>query len=97
VTAIYSCLLFVVCLLLLQLESLPAIVAMVWSDDKRKQLEGTTKFRKLLLMYNPHIEKVIQCFVVARFLEFLHRDDFPKLRVCFKLFYLLEIYVVWCS
>jgi len=73
------------------------MVAMVWSDDKRKQLEGTTKFRKLLLTHNPPIEKIIQSFVVSRFLEFILRDDFPKLRVCFKLVCLLEIYVVWCS
>ncbi|AES92712.2 putative importin subunit alpha [Medicago truncatula] len=62
------------------LESLPAIVAMVWSDDNSKQLEGATKFRKLLLTHNPPIEKIIQSFVVTRFLEFIPRDDFPKLR-----------------
>lgn len=33
---------------LLKLESLPAMVAGVWSDDSNMQLEATTQFRKLL-------------------------------------------------
>lgn len=32
----------------LQLESLPAMVAGVWSDDRNVQLDATTQFRKLL-------------------------------------------------
>jgi hypothetical protein len=39
---------FVFLLMLLQLESLPAMVAGVWSDDNTQQLEATTQFRKLL-------------------------------------------------
>lgn len=35
-------------LIQLQLESLPAMVAGVWSDDRNSQLEATTHFRKLL-------------------------------------------------
>ena len=62
-----------------------------------KSSKSATRFRMLLLTHNPPIEKVIQSFVAPRFLEFLHRDDFPQLRVCFKLVYLFEIYVVWCS
>jgi hypothetical protein len=31
-----------------QLESLPAMVSGVWSDDPHQQLEATTQFRKLL-------------------------------------------------
>ena len=38
--------------LLLQLESLPAMVAGVWSDDNSIQLEATTQFRKLLSIGN---------------------------------------------
>lgn len=41
----YSC-------LLLQLESLPAMVAGVWSNDNSLQLEATTQFRKLLSIGN---------------------------------------------
>lgn len=33
---------------LLQLESLPAMVQGVWSDDPAAQLEATMQFRKLL-------------------------------------------------
>lgn len=45
----YLCLF--VCLLL-QLESLPAMIAGVWSDDNSQQLEATTQFRKLLSIGN---------------------------------------------
>lgn len=39
----------------LQLESLPSMVAGVWSNDNNMQLEATTQFRKLLSigMTNP--------------------------------------------
>lgn len=32
----------------MQLESLPAMIAGIWSDDNNLQLEATTQFRKLL-------------------------------------------------
>ncbi|EEF43042.1 importin alpha, putative [Ricinus communis] len=64
-----------------KLESLPAMVAGVWSDDKSLQLEATTQFRKLLsIERSPPIEEVIQSGVVPRFVEFLVREDFPQLQ-----------------
>ncbi|KAJ6319020.1 hypothetical protein OIU76_014376, partial [Salix suchowensis] len=53
-----------------KLESLPSMVAGVWSDDSNLQLEATTQFRK----------EVIQAGVVPRFVEFLVREDFHQLQ-----------------
>ncbi|MED6220587.1 Inositol monophosphatase 1 [Stylosanthes scabra] len=64
-----------------KLESLPAMVAGVMSNDNSQQLDATTQFRKLLsIERSPPIEEVIQAGVVPRFVEFLHRDDFPQLQ-----------------
>ncbi|KAJ8636347.1 hypothetical protein MRB53_010614 [Persea americana] len=64
-----------------KLESLPAMVAGVWSDDSALQLEATTQFRKLLsIERSPPIEEVIASGVVPRFVEFLVREDFPQLQ-----------------
>nr|GME14208.1 importin subunit alpha [Ipomoea batatas] len=64
-----------------KLESLPALVAGVWSNDTTLQLESTTQFRKLLsIERNPPMEEVIQSGVVPRFVEFLARDDYPQLQ-----------------
>ncbi|CAK8531624.1 unnamed protein product [Lathyrus sativus] len=64
-----------------KLESLPAMIAGVLSDDNNQQLEATTQFRKLLsIERSPPIEEVIQSGVVPRFVEFLVREDFPQLQ-----------------
>lgn len=64
-----------------KLESLPAMVAGVYSDDGNLQLEATTQFRKLLsIERNPPIEEVIRAGVVPRFVEFLTREDLPQLQ-----------------
>jgi hypothetical protein len=46
-------------LLILQLESLPAMVSGVWSDDPHQQLEATTSFRKLLSIGITHFITVL--------------------------------------
>ncbi|GLT61931.1 hypothetical protein SLA2020_346010 [Shorea laevis] len=64
-----------------KLESLPAMVAGVWSDDGNAQLEATTQFRKLLsIERSPPINEAVQSGVVPCFVEFLARDDFPQLQ-----------------
>ncbi|KAH7676484.1 Importin subunit alpha protein [Dioscorea alata] len=64
-----------------KLESLPAMVAGVYSDDSTMQLEATTQFRKLLsIERSPPIEEVIQSGVVPKFVEFLMREDYPQLQ-----------------
>ncbi|KAK7204830.1 armadillo-type protein [Myxozyma melibiosi] len=53
-------------------EDLPEMMQGVFSDNIEAQIQATVKFRKLLSKErNPPIEKVIECGVVSRFVEFL--------------------------
>jgi len=52
--------------------TLPQMLQAVYSNSQEDQLDATMKFRKLLSKEkNPPIDKVIQCGVVPRFVEFL--------------------------
>ncbi|KAK7262316.1 hypothetical protein RJT34_29883 [Clitoria ternatea] len=64
-----------------QLESLPTMVAGVWSDDTSLQLEATRQFCEMLSLDVIPIEEVIRAGVVPRFVEFLAREECPKLQL----------------
>lgn len=54
------------------MEEFPQMVFGVFSDNPDEQLVATAKFRKILSKErNPPIEKVIECGVIPRFVEFL--------------------------
>lgn len=64
---------------------LPQMIQGVFSENVDEQVSATTKFRKLLSKErNPPIEKVIECGVVARFVEFL-RSPHTLVQVCASL------------
>ena len=52
------------------------MVSGVFSDSGERQLDATTRFRKLLSKEkNPPIERVIECGVIPRFVEFLRKGQ----------------------
>jgi len=64
-----------------KLESLSDMVAGVWSDDLALQLKYTTQIRALLSRArDPLIDEVIDSGVVPRFVEFLKKEDNPKIQ-----------------
>jgi len=64
-----------------RLQELDVLVAAVRSNDPAKQLDATTKFRKLLsIEHNPPIQDMIDAGVVPRLVEFLSFNDNPQLQ-----------------
>ena len=63
------------------LAEIPQMLEMLHSGDPESQLQGVTKFRKLLSVkdYSP-ISEVISAGVVSVFTNFLKRDSQPKLQ-----------------
>ncbi|XP_051127741.1 importin subunit alpha-1a-like [Andrographis paniculata] len=62
-----------------KLETLPSMVAGVWSHDSNLQHEATSQFRKLLsIERSPPIDEVIRTGVVPRFVEFLTWENMPQ-------------------
>lgn len=74
------------------------MISGVFSDQPDQQLDATTKFRKLLSKErNPPIEKVIECGVVARFVEFL-RNEHSMIQVSpFARSHLIDIDFRWLT
>ncbi|CAH2072023.1 unnamed protein product [Thlaspi arvense] len=63
------------------MKSLPDMVAGIWSEDSKSQVEATNLLRKLLsIEQNPPINVVVESGVVPRVVKFLSRDDLPKLQ-----------------
>jgi importin subunit alpha-1 len=64
-----------------RLQELDALVAAVRSDDSARQLDATTRFRKLLsIEHNPPIQDMIDAGVVPRLVEFLSFDNVHQLQ-----------------
>lgn len=64
-----------------RLQELDALVAAVKSNDAAKQLDATSKFRKLLsIEHNPPIQDVIDAGVVPRLVDFLSYHEQPHLQ-----------------
>ncbi|KAF0717848.1 Aste57867_2048 [Aphanomyces stellatus] len=64
-----------------RINELPQMCADLQSPDSMTQLNSVTKFRKLLsIEKNPPIEDVIHLGVVPVFVEYLKREDNPRLQ-----------------
>ncbi|GLJ54715.1 hypothetical protein SUGI_1175350 [Cryptomeria japonica] len=63
------------------LETLSSLATSVMSQDTALQLHSATQFRKLsALERDPEIGEIIKTGVVARFVDFLRREDTPQLQ-----------------
>ncbi|KAG9441408.1 hypothetical protein H6P81_017262 [Aristolochia fimbriata] len=61
---------------------LPDVSELIWSEDRNQQLRGTIKIRDLLSRRkNPPVEEIVRSGAVERLVEFLSRDDFPRLQL----------------
>ncbi|KAF8080468.1 hypothetical protein N665_0940s0004 [Sinapis alba] len=64
------------------LRNLIALISGVWSGDPLLQLEFLNQFRLILsASKNPPIDMVIESGVVPRFIEFLNKDESPRLQL----------------
>lgn len=82
---------------MMQLESLPSMVAGVWSDDSNMQLEATTQFRKLL-----SIGRVVNlCLVPVTFLcvrlTYILYFNYQSVALQLKKLYDLELFLALLS
>ena len=64
-----------------KLAQLPQMFEALKNPDPNVQLESTIAFRKLLsIERSPPIDEVIRTGATPYFVEFLKREDFPKLQ-----------------
>jgi hypothetical protein len=79
-------------------ENLPRMVLRVQSEEPAAQLDGTTQIRKLLsIAKDPPIQQVIASQVIPRLVEFIQRDEEPKLQVLSLPHVLLCSFSSYCS
>ncbi|RLN22705.1 importin subunit alpha-1b [Panicum miliaceum] len=63
------------------LANLPHLVAGLYSDDSRVQLEAAREFRKMLSIDRyPPIQEVVNCEVLPCLVRLLSREDYPELQ-----------------
>ncbi|XP_017416788.1 importin subunit alpha-1a [Vigna angularis] len=63
------------------LEDIPEDALKLWSENTDEQLAAAMSLGSLLELENPPIEEVVSTGVVPRFVEFLSREDTPRLQL----------------
>ncbi|XP_022634752.1 importin subunit alpha-1a-like [Vigna radiata var. radiata] len=63
------------------LEDIPENAQKLWSENTDEELAATMNFGSLLELENPPIEEIVTAGVVPRFVEFLSREDTPRLQL----------------